>query len=207
MRIAREGWPWIALAWAIEVGLLVWWWPVAIVWLVVACWVVAFFRDPLRPGPRGEQLIIAPADGRIVSVITIDEPSVVQGAAQRVSIFMNVFNVHVNRYPVDGAIIFRDYRAGVFGHAGREKAALENEHSDVGLRTTRGVLLVRQIAGSVARRIVTDHGIGTEVRQGERMGLIRFGSRVDVFLPAGARVTVREGDVTQAGVTVIAEWQ
>jgi phosphatidylserine decarboxylase len=206
MRIAREGWPWIGLAWAIEIALLVWFWPVALVWLLVACWVVAFFRDPVRHGVRGDHVIIAPADGRVVSVIPIDEPTVVGGPAQRISIFMNVFNVHVNRYPVDGTIIYRDYRPGVFTHAGREKAALENEHSDVGIAAAHGKLLTRQIAGSVARRIVTDHDVGTVVHQAERMGLIRFGSRVDIFVPAAARIRVKEGDMTLAGVTVIAEW-
>jgi phosphatidylserine decarboxylase len=206
MRVAREGWPFIALAWAIELVLLWAFWPAAVVWLLVACWVVAFFRDPPRDGPRGEQLIIAPADGVVVSVIAIDEPNVVGGAAQRVSIFMNVFNVHVNRYPVTGTITFRHYQPGVFGHAGREKAALENEHSDVGVTASRGKVLIRQIAGSIARRIVTDHATGTGVRQGERLGLIRFGSRVDVFLPRSARILVKEGDATLSGVTVIAEW-
>lgn len=206
MRVAREGWPWIALAWAIELALIAFFWPAAIVWLLVACWVIAFFRDPLRDGPRGDQLIISPADGRVVSVISIDEPTVLGGPAKRVSIFMNVFNVHVNRYPVSGTIVFRDYQRGVFGHAGREKAALENEHSDVGIESHRRKLLTRQIAGSVARRIVTDHQVGAVVAQGARMGLIRFGSRVDVFLPETANILVKEGDVTAGGVTVIAEW-
>ncbi len=206
MRIAREGWPFIALAWAVELALLYFFWPAAIVWLLVACWVIAFFRDPLRPGERGDNLIIAPADGVVVSVIEIDEPKVVHANARRISIFMNVFNVHVNRYPVDGEITFRHYQRGVFTHAGREKAALENEHSDVGIRSKLGSLLARQIAGSVARRIVTDHEVGARVTQGERMGLIRFGSRVDVFVPLTATGLVKEGDVTQAGVTVIARW-
>jgi phosphatidylserine decarboxylase len=206
MRVAREGWPFIALAWAIELLLLWLFWPAAVAWLLVACWVVAFFRDPPRTGPRGDQFVIAPADGVVVSVIDIDEPKVIGGPARRVSIFMNVFNVHVNRYPADGTITFRNYQRGVFGHAGREKAALENEHSDVGLTASRGKVLVRQIAGSIARRIVTDHAAGTVVRQGDRLGLIRFGSRVDVFLPVTARILVKEGDVTLSGVTVIAEW-
>lgn len=206
MRIAPEGWPWIALAWTIEAALLAFAWPAAIVWLLVACWVVAFFRDPQRDGPRGDRLILAPADGQVVGVISIDEPRVLAGPARRVSIFMSVFNVHVNRYPVTGTIVFRDYVAGRFGHAGREKAALENEHSDVGVETAHGKVLTRQIAGSIARRIVTDHAVGAHVQQGARLGLIRFGSRVDVFLPPTARILVKEGDVTQCGVTVIAEW-
>jgi phosphatidylserine decarboxylase len=208
MRVAREGWPFILIAWAIVAVLcIVGLWYIAIPMALVAGWVVAFFRDPVREGRRGDDVIIAPADGVVVSMIEIDEPKVIGGPALRISIFMNVFNVHVNRYPANGTITFRHYQKGVFGHAGREKAALENEHSDVGITSPRGVLLTRQIAGSVARRIVTDHQTGAVVRQGERMGLIRFGSRVDVFLPLGTHILVKEGDVTQAGVTAIAEWK
>jgi phosphatidylserine decarboxylase len=208
IRVAPEGWPFIVIAWLLVVVL--WWfglWPVALLLAVVAIWVIAFFRDPVRDGERGDNVLIAPADGKVVSVIDIDEPQVIGGPARRISIFMNVFNVHVNRYPVSGSIVYRHYQKGQFGHAGREKAALENEHSDVGIAARLGTVLTRQIAGSVARRIVTDGDTGAAVQQGERMGLIRFGSRVDVFVPPGATVTVKEGDVTQAGVTVIARWQ
>jgi phosphatidylserine decarboxylase len=208
MRVAPEGWPFILLAWAI-VAVLLWsgFWPAAIPMVLVAGWVVAFFRDPVRQGRRGNDIVMSPADGLVVSIIRIDEPKVIAGPATRVSIFMNVFNVHVNRYPVSGTIMFRHYQKGVFGHAGREKAALENEHSDVGITSPNGTLLTRQIAGSIARRIVTDHDVGTVVTQGDRMGLIRFGSRVDVFLPVTAQVLVNEGDRTQAGVTVLAQWK
>lgn len=208
MRVAPEGWPFIAIAWAI-VGILFWfglWWA-AIPMMLVAGWVVAFFRDPERTGRRGDDVVIAPADGVVVGIIAIDEPKVIGGKARRVSIFMNVFNVHVNRYPSNGTITFRHYQKGAFGHAGREKAALENEHSDVGITSPRGQVLTRQIAGSIARRIVTDAGVGAVVKQGDRLGLIRFGSRVDVYLPENARILVKEGDVTQAGVTPIAEWK
>lgn len=207
MRVAPEGWPFIGLAWVI-VAALAWLglWPAALPMALVAVWVVAFFRDPVRHGPRGEDLILAPADGLVVSIIPLDEPNVIGGPAIRVSIFMNVFSVHVNRYPTDGTVTFRHYQPGVFGHAGREKAALENEHSDVGVVSPGGALLTRQIAGSVARRIVTDDAVGTVVHQGDRMGMIRFGSRVDVFLPPTATILAHEGDHTQAGVTVIARW-
>lgn len=207
MRIAPEGWPFIGAFWALEALFVLFGASTAaLVWLPVAIWVVAFFRDPIREGPRGDRLVIAPADGVVVSVRPIDEPAFLGGEVQRVSIFMNVFNVHVNRYPVDGTITYRAYLPGKFVNAATEKAAIENEQSSVGLDTPHGKLLVRQIAGLVARRIVTDHAEGTAVRQGERMGLIRFGSRVDVFLPATAVVKVAEGQRTQAGVTVIAEW-
>lgn len=207
MRVAPEGWPFIAAAWILEAGFI---WlgyaTAAWAWLPVAVWVVAFFRDPVRTGPRGERLVIAPADGLVVSVRAIDEPAFHGTEVQRVSIFMNVFNVHVNRYPVDGTIGYRKHVPGSFLNAAGEKASLENEQSSVGIVASRGKVLVRQIAGLVARRIVTDHAVGTAVRQGERMGLIRFGSRVDVFLPKGVAVKVAEGERTVAGVTVIAEW-
>jgi phosphatidylserine decarboxylase len=207
MRVAPEGWPFIAIAWAILV-ILAWtglWIPAAI-WLPVAIWVVAFFRDPVREGPRGDEIVLAPADGKVVGVIPIHEPAYIQGPATRISIFMNVFSVHVNRYPSRGRVAYRAYARGRFGHAMPEKASTENEQSSIGLDTMKGRLLIRQIAGSVARRIVTDHAEGTEVAQGERMGLIRFGSRVDVFVPAGADILVKEGDVTRTAQTVIARW-
>jgi phosphatidylserine decarboxylase len=207
MRVAPEGRPFIAIAWLLALALAaLGWWIVLALWLPVAIWVIAFFRDPVRMGPRGDRLIIAPADGKVVSIIPIDEPDVIGGASTRISIFMNVFNVHVNRYPTDGAITFRRYRAGKFFNAADDKAALENEQSDVGIRSPGGPVLARQIAGLIARRIITDHAAGTVVEQGQRMGLIRFGSRVDVFVPAGTSILVKQGDVTQAGVTVIAEW-
>lgn len=207
MRIAPEGWPFIAAALLVCAALAYFrlWIPLA-VWGVLTVWVVAFFRDPARPGPRGEGLVIAPADGKVVSIIPIEEPAFLAGPSTRVSIFMNVFNVHVNRYPADGTIAYRAYVPGKFVNAAEEKAARENEQSSVGLRTARGPMLVRQIAGLVARRIITDHDTGAVVRQGERMGLIRFGSRVDVFLPPGAAIKVRVGDHTSAGQTIIAEW-
>jgi phosphatidylserine decarboxylase len=119
---------------------------------------------------------------------------------------MNVFNCHVNRYPTDGIVQYRHYNAGKFGHAASEKSSLDNEQASVGLVYGRGKVLIRQIAGLVARRIVTDHGVGTAVRQGERLGMIRFGSRVDLFLPRNTRILVKPGDNTLVGVTVVAEW-
>lgn len=207
MRIAREGWPFIGGAWllALVFGVAQFWLGL-VLWLPIAVWVVAFFRDPVRSGPRGDGIVLAPADGRVVSVVPIDEPAFLHGPSTRVSIFMNVFDVHVNRYPIDGEVRYRDYRPGKFLNAAVEKASAENEQSSVGLATPRGRLLIRQIAGLVARRIITDHAEGTPVRQGDRMGLIRFGSRVDVFLPPGAQPRVAVGDVTRAAVTVIGEW-
>ena len=207
MRVAPEGGPFIIIAWlvALILGVFAPLWA-SLAWLPIAIWVVAFFRDPVREGPRGEDLVIAPADGLVVSVQNMDEPEFMRERATRVSIFMNVFNVHVNRYPATGTVAYRRYNPGKFGHAGTEKASLENEQSTVGLETPRGKLLLRQIAGLVARRIVTDHEVGTAVQQGERMGLIRFGSRVDIFVPAGMQVLVHTGEKTKAGQTVVAKW-
>jgi phosphatidylserine decarboxylase len=208
MRVAPEGWPFIAVAWILA-AVLAWFhhWIPLVVWLPIAVWVVAFFRDPIRQGPRGDELVLAPADGKVVSVIPIDEPVYLRGPATRISIFMNVFNVHVNRYPTRGVVGHRSYTRGRFGHAMPEKASTENEQSSVGLDTPKGHLLIRQIAGSIARRIVTDHAEGTEVGQAERMGIIRFGSRVDVFVPGHIQVLVKEGDITKAAQTVVARWK
>ena len=208
MRIAPEGWPFIATALLIAGALAVFrlWIPFG-AWMLIAIWVIAFFRDPVRQGPRGDRLVIAPADGKVISVIPMAESTFVGGQATRISIFMNVFNCHVNRYPTDGTVEYRQYNPGKFGHAAAEKSSLDNEQSSVGLTNGRGKVLIRQIAGLIARRIVTDHEVGTRVHQGERMGMIRFGSRVDLFLPpANTRVLVKTGDNTLVGVTVVAEW-
>ena len=208
MRIAPEGWPFIAAAWilALVAGWL--WWPLGIFLGIVAVWVVAFFRDPIRGGPRGERYVLAAAEGHVVQVIETDEPLYVKERVVRVSIFLSVFDVHVNRYPVDGTVELVHYNKGKFLHAGHEKASLDNEQSSIGLRGPRGRVLVRQIAGLIARRIVTDSRPGDRVTQGDRLGLIRFGSRTDVFLPLSARpiVKVKPGDRVRVGGTVLAEY-
>jgi phosphatidylserine decarboxylase len=207
IRIAPEGRWFIVAAWAVVALLALrgWWLGVALA-VPIAVWVVVFFRDPERAGPRGGDLVLAPADGRVVSITEVDEPAFFGEATTRVSIFMNVFDCHVNRYPTDGTIAYRHYNAGRFLHAAGEKASLDNEQSSVGLTTPRGKVLIRQIAGLIARRIVTDHQVGTAVHQGDRLGMIRFGSRVDLFLPRGAQVLVREGDKTRVGLTLVARW-
>jgi len=208
MRVAPEGYPFMAVAWAIVLVLVAGgWWIGALIWLPVAVWVVAFFRDPVREGPRGDKFLLAPADGKVVSVLdSIDEPDFHGQSVVRVAIFMNVFNVHVNRYPARGTVTYRQDNPGRFLNAASEKASLENEQNSIGLETPRGKILVRQIAGLVARRIVTDDAEGARVTQGQRMGLIRFGSRVDLFIPQSAKILVSVGDRTKAGETVVATW-
>ena len=206
IRVAPEGRPFILIAWAVVLAFAIaGWWIAAIVAAIVAVWVVWFFRDPERRWSTGDDVVLAPADGRVVDVREVDEPAFFGGRAQRICIFMNVFDCHVNRYPVGGEVAYRHYNPGRFMHAADEKASLDNEQSSVGLSTGRGKVLVRQIAGLIARRIVTDHAVGTKVTQGQRLGMIRFGSRVDVYLPEGVRPLVGVGQKTLAGETIIAD--
>lgn len=213
MKFAREGKPfmWIATVIALAVTgaallrnstLLEF---VAGVCILLAAWVAYFFRDPERTGDRGSRLVIAPADGKVVQVMEVDEPSFVHGRSLKVSIFMNVFSVHVNRYPVSGTVAYTHYNPGKFLNAAVDKASLENEMSSVGIESGPHRVLVRQIAGLVARRIITYSRPGDTAEQGERFGIIRFGSRVDIYLPAGSTPRVAIGEHTVAGTTVIGE--
>jgi phosphatidylserine decarboxylase len=210
---AREGLLYIAIAALIAAGTYAvalnrrsWpLWILAFLLTIIALWVAYFFRDPERTGARGEQVIIAPADGKVLLIQQVDEPTFMGGKANRVSIFMNVFNVHVNRYPVSGTVKYLHYNKGKFLNAAAEKSSLENEQMSVGIETPRGRILTRQIAGLIARRIITYSKQDEKVEQGQRMGLIKFGSRVDVFVPLDAKILVKVGDITIAGVTVIAE--
>lgn len=212
MRLAPEGWPFVKVGGALVAALLVVWyaWPgwtlgLPPVAALLTAWVVVFFRDPVREGPRGDHLVLSPADGRVISIAQVDEPMYLHQKATRVSIFMNVLNVHVNRYPVSGEIEIVHYNPGEFMVAHHDKASLVNEQASVGIRSPHGSVLVRQIAGAIARRIVTDGGPGEMARQGERMGMIRFGSRVDLFLEPQATVKVALHDAVRAGLTVLAE--
>ena len=210
--LAREGYPFIAaltvpgllaLAAAVYWDDLILWVVVAFLVLLTLC-VAAFFRDPERDGPRGKDLVLAAADGKVIDIQHVDEPEFLGGPALRISIFLSLLDVHVNRYPVSGELGLRTYRTGGFEPAWRGSASLSNEQASTGIETADGPFLVRQIAGLAARRIVTYGRPGDRVRQGERMGLIRFGSRVDIFMPARARPAVQPGDRAVGGVTVLA---
>ncbi|HEX9248190.1 MAG TPA: phosphatidylserine decarboxylase family protein [Gemmatimonadaceae bacterium] len=213
MNFAREGLLFIAIAAVVAASAFGFaisrrsWglWLAAFVLLLLALWVAYFFRDPERVGDRGASLVVSPADGKLIMITDVDEPSFAQGRAIRLSIFMNVFNVHVNRYPVDGVVKYIHYNKGKFFNASAEKSSLENEQMSVGIEAGGYRVLVRQIAGLIARRIVTYGKLGETVRQGDRMGIIRFGSRVDLFLPPGSTVRAKLGDVTTAGVTILGE--
>lgn len=212
MRFAPEGRPFIAGA--IVPALAAWgaaWW-VGGPWIttaagtltVLALFVLYFFRDPRRDSPADPSLVLAPADGRVVDVTEVDEPTVMGGRCRRISIFLSVFDVHVQRAPVSGEVVHRSYRPGGYAIAWKPKASDENEQASLGFRTEGGPVLVRQIAGLVARRIVTDPEEGAAVERGQRIGLIRFGSRVDTFLPLDWEVRCREGDSARTSVTALA---
>jgi phosphatidylserine decarboxylase len=204
--IAREGWPFagIALGLAVLATALGGWVWGAPFWLALA-FVVQFFRDPPRRVPPDPRAVLSPADGRVVAVETARDPYL-DREALKVSVFMNVFNVHSNRSPVDGEVRRVWYHAGSFLNAALDKASLENERNAVWLRTAGGDDVVSvQVAGLIARRILCYVKEGDRLGRGERYGFIRFGSRLDVYLPPGSRVRVALGDKVFATETVLAE--
>lgn len=203
--IAREGWPFLAIAVAAALALpwfAGWAWALPL-WLV-ALFVLQFFRDPPREVPDDPQAVVSPADGRIVSIGRARDPWLERDAL-KISVFMNVFNVHSNRAPVDGTVKQRWYHAGSFVNAALDKASAENERNALWFRTRDGrdVTCV-QIAGLIARRILCYVEAGAELRRGERYGFIRFGSRVDVYLPVDAEPKAALGDKVQAASSVLA---
>ena len=178
---------------------------VLIIAAAVTFLVLNFFRDPERTAPAGERLVIAPADGRIIAVGPVHEPAYINGQALRVCIFMSPLDVHVNRFPVSGRIGYLEHVAGRFTPAFKDKASEDNERMLIGIERDGVRILFKQISGSLARRIVADVTVGQQAVAGERFGMIKFGSRVDVLLPLSATVNVRINDRTLAGQTVIAE--
>jgi len=202
--IAREGWPFLAVsaAAAVVVSWFAGWWSLP-VW-IVALFVLQFFRDPARPIPGDAKTVVSPADGRIVVVENAEDPYLKRPAI-KVSVFMNVFNVHSNRAPVDGEVKQVWYHAGSFFNAALDKASLENERNALWLKTTSGhdVTCV-QVAGLIARRILCYVKVGDALMRGQRYGFIRFGSRVDVYLPPGSIVKAALGDKVSASSTILA---
>jgi len=214
LKIHREGYPFIALFAA--VNLLAFLLSAWLGWLLlpITLWCIAFFRDPERNTPQESGLIICPADGKLLPVVEAAPPAELgmgNTPRPRLSIFMNVFNVHVNRNPVSGHVIGTSYRPGKFFNASFDKASIHNERMSIRLRPEgesgdKRDLAVVQIAGLVARRIVCDLVQGEGVRRGARFGIIRFGSRVDVYLPPGTEILVQPGITTRAGETVLARF-
>ena len=208
MKFAPEGYPIIFAAGVVTLVLqiLAGWW-VGLAALLLAIFVTAFFRDPEREIPEGEGLVVSPADGRVTAIESARSPESLPGEAfQRVSIFMSPLNVHVNRFPEDGVVVSVKHTPGRFVAAYEDRASIENERNEVVMRDPKGrVIVFVQIAGLLARRIICRIGAGDRLKRGERFGLIMFGSKVDVYLPASARVLVRVGERVRAGSHVLGE--
>jgi phosphatidylserine decarboxylase len=203
--VAAEGWPFIIpLAIVTAVLFSLGWRNTGIAALVLTLFVLFFFRDPERTVPEGKGLVVSPADGKVIVVKDIFEPDYLKQQVKQVSIFLSVFNVHVNRSPLEGTVEVVKYNPGKFHVASVDKASLANEQTSMVIASGKHKVLVKQIAGLIARRIVCYARSGDAIRTGERYGLIRFGSRVDIFLPKDAELKVRVGDRLKGASDVLA---
>ncbi len=207
--VAKEGMPFIgfcALA-SVVFGLLQWQIP-AVIALAITAFVLYFFRDPQRIVPTGQGLVISPADGRVIEVVDGDEGSLQGSGVRRISIFMNVFNVHVNRSPVSGKVLKIAYRGGSFWPADKRRALVQNEQNSILIETQDGwKITVVQVAGLIARRIVCWAEEGDVLTRGQRFGMIRFGSRLDVYVPNDFSIRVKKGEKVWAGQSILATVQ
>jgi len=176
----------------------------AMLWLFTAL-SAFFFRDPERRTPQEVAVMVSPADGCVIGIDEVDESQFIQARTRRVSIFMSVWNVHVNRIPVPGIIRYLRYQRGRFHVASLPIASAENEQAIIGIESPWGRVLVKQIAGILARRVVCNLREGQQVQRGERFGIIRFGSRLEIFLPLSAEIRIRQGMKAKAGETIIAQ--
>ncbi|MBF0152041.1 MAG: phosphatidylserine decarboxylase family protein [Magnetococcales bacterium] len=208
--VAKEGWPFIlgfALVSVLASALLPTWGCWVPFW-VLTLWCIWFFRDPERTVPQEAGiLLVAPADGRVVAVEEVPQAPLGMGPARKISIFMNVFSVHVNRVPMTGVVKELQYHRGRFLNAALDKASVDNERMEIMLEEGDTRIVFVQVAGLVARRIVCRLQKGERVERGSRFGLIRFGSRVDVYLPLSARIVPTLGETTRAGETILARLQ
>jgi phosphatidylserine decarboxylase len=208
--INRAGWPFIAVFTVATLIFFALWAPLGWIGLILTLWCIYFFRDPPRTVPLRKGLMVSPADGRVTMIVpAVPPPELGMGTEQmlRISIFLNVFNVHVNRVPIEGTVVKSTYHPGKFLSASMDKASDVNERAAVRLKMTDGreVAFV-QIAGLVARRIITTLKDGQEVRTGERYGLIRFGSRLDIYLPRDAEPLVIVGQSAVGGETILCDF-
>jgi phosphatidylserine decarboxylase len=203
--IAREGWPFLAIALILAAGATLWCAVWSIPFWIIFVFVLQFFRDPGREIPQQAGVVLSPCDGRVIKVERTQDPYG-QRDAILVSVFMNVFNVHSNRSPADGTIQKIQYFAGKFVNADLDKASTENERNAIVLSTNEGHLITFvQVAGLIARRILCYVKVGDVLTRGQRYGFIRFGSRVDVYLPLAATVKVSIGDKVSATTTILAQ--
>jgi phosphatidylserine decarboxylase len=176
----------------------------ALIWLILIGYTFIFFRDPERIPPSDPNAVVAAADGAIAEIVDVDEPEVVKKKMRRVAIFLSIFDVHVNRAPVDGRIIYRLRREGICLDARNPECSNKNEAMIWGFENPRTTIVVRQITGAIARRIVGWSEMGDDLKKGDRFGMIRFGSRTEIYLPLDAAILVKVGDRVTGGVSVIA---
>ena len=187
---------------AIASAFLSWW--LTLLFLALIAYTFAFFRDPERVTPGDADAVVAAADGVVADIVEIDETEVLNKPQRRVGIFLSVFDVHTNRAPIDGRVTYREHRAGLCLDARSPDCSGKNESMTWAFENPRATLVVKQLTGAIARRIVGWSKVGDEVKKGERFGMIRFGSRTEVYLPLDATVVVKVGDRVAGGATVIA---
>ncbi|MEW5922105.1 MAG: phosphatidylserine decarboxylase family protein [Bacillota bacterium] len=204
--IARPGYPYIIAALALGTVFLVVFPPPALLFFSLALFFGYFFRDPERLSPLTRDSIVSPADGRILKIEKISEPQFMQAEAWKISIFLSIFDVHINRSPYAGSILYSRYIPGKFRAAYRDDVSSGNERNLIGLQTEHGKLLVVQIAGMLARRIVCWIKTGDTVERGARIGMIRFGSCTELYLPLHANIKVKEGERVRGGETIMGEF-
>jgi len=166
---------------------------------------LAFFRDPDRTVPADPNLVVAAADGTVTDIVELDESEVLKAKARRVGIFLSIFDVHTNRAPIDGRIIYRKHREGLCVDARRADCSEKNESMTWAFQNRHATIVVRQLTGAIARRIVALAKIGDELKKGERFGMIRFGSRTEIYLPLNAELLVKVGNHVSAGSTIVAQ--
>src|SRR5437868_6369763 len=175
-----------------------------LIWLVLIGYTFVFFRDPARPDPLDKNGVVAAADGTILEIAEVEEAEVVRSRTKRIGIFLSIFEVHTNRAPVAGRVIFRQHHKGMCLDARRPDCSEKNEAMTWAFQNPRATVVVRQLTGAIARRIVAWSKVGDELKRGERFGMIRFGSRTEVYLPLSAKVLVKIGDRVKGGASVIA---
>jgi phosphatidylserine decarboxylase len=202
--VASEGWPFIVPLAIVTALLFAFGWKnTGVVALVLTLFVLFFFRDPERSVPGGKGVVVSPADGKVIVVKDIYEPTYLKQDVKQISIFLSVFNVHVNRVPVEGTVELVKYNPGKFHVASVDKASLDNEQTAMVIASGKDKVLVKQIAGLIARRIVCYAKAGDTLKRGERYGLIRFGSRTDIFLPKDTEIKVKLGDRVKGARDII----
>ncbi|HWY40000.1 MAG TPA: phosphatidylserine decarboxylase [Chthoniobacterales bacterium] len=201
--LAEASWILAVLAFLALVSLFFSIW-VFLLFLILIAYTFYFFRDPERDVPVDPNAVVAAADGTITDILEVDEPDVLKIKTRRVGIFLSIFDVHTNRAPIEGRIIFRLHREGLCVDARKPECSEKNEAMIWAFENPRATLVVRQLTGAIARRIVAWSDVGDEVRKGERFGMIRFGSRTEVYLPLSATVSVKVGEHVAGGSTIIA---